>query len=147
MSRHINRVARDVAIEQSLDAALEINQVLAGDAGTSPALSKLIVTLMGADQSSPSLQKDLLRDPQLASISQRAAAFSGRNYQSAQELANIVNLLLRVSSVGLENFDKQDLELLRDFCVGLNQSFLTEAASRTTEPPFAQNKIKGTYAN
>jgi hypothetical protein len=79
LTHSLNRFARDVAIEQSLEAAIEMSDVIAGKRSESPALSNLIHTLMGADiqEGSPS-KRDLLGDSQFASISQRAAALSGR---------------------------------------------------------------------
>jgi hypothetical protein len=101
----LNRFARDLAIEQSLDAAIEVNDVIKGKRPDSPALSGLVHTLLGADDQggSPS-KRDLLSDSQFASISQRAAALSGRHYTSANELSDILDLLLQVNSVGLTIF-------------------------------------------
>src|ERR1700731_4818096 len=105
LSHSLNRIARDLAIEQSLDAAIEISDVITGKRSNSPALSNLIHTLMGADDQgvSPS-KRDLLTDSQFASISQRAAALSGRHYTSTNELSDILDLLLKVNSVGLTHF-------------------------------------------
>jgi hypothetical protein len=74
------------------------------------------------------------------SISQRAAALSGRHYTSTNELSDILDLLLKVNSVGLTNFSSDDLNLIRDFCLGLNQSFVSEAFSKTLEPPLARSR-------
>jgi hypothetical protein len=95
LSHSLNRIARDLAIEQSLDAAIEISDVITGKRSDSPALSNLIHTLMGADDQgvSPS-KRDLLTDSQFAGISQRAAALSGRHYTSTNELSDILDLLL-----------------------------------------------------
>ena len=141
LSHSLNRFARDVAIEQSLDAAIEMSEVIRGKRSDSPALSDLIHTLMGADiqDGSPS-KRDLLSDSQFASISQRAAALSGRYYTSASELSDVLELLLKVNSVGLTKFSPDDLNFIRDFCLGLNQSFVSEAFSRTPEPPLARSR-------
>jgi hypothetical protein len=141
LSHSLNRFARDLAIEQSLDAAIEISDVITGKRSDSPALSGLIHTLMGADAQgvSPS-KRDLLSDSQFTSISQRAAALSGRHYTSTNELSDILDLLLKVNSVGLTNFSADDLNFIRDFCLGLNQSFVSEAFSKTPEPPLARSR-------
>jgi hypothetical protein len=141
VSHSLNRFARDLAIEQSLDAAIEISDVITGKRSDSPALSVLVHTLMGADDQgvSPS-KRDLLSDSQFASISQRAAALSGRLYTSANELSGILELLIQVNSVGLTKCSADDLNFIRDFCLGLNQSFVLEAFSRTPEPPLVRSR-------
>ena len=139
LTHSLNRFARDVAIEQSLDAAIEMSDVIRGKRSDSPALSGLVHTLMGADDQKSSLSK-LLTDSQFASISQRAAALSGRHYTSASQLSDILELLLKVNSVGLTKFTADDLNFIRDFCLGLNQSFVLEAFSRIPEPPLARSR-------
>ncbi len=42
-NHHLNRVARDLAVEQSLDAAIEINEVINHKRQDAPALLKLAI--------------------------------------------------------------------------------------------------------
>ena len=138
-SHHLDRLARDRAVEQSLMAAIEVNDVVRNLRDDAPGLVELIATLIGhQDLEGVASKRELLADLQFASLSSRAAKFSGELYGSASELDRILSLLLRVSRFGLSKFPKEDLEFIRDFCVGLNKVFVEELSSRTSEPPLAR---------
>lgn len=73
-NHHINRVARDLAVEQSLDAALELSEIICKKRQDAPALSVLARSLIGTqpEGGAPS-HRELLSNSQLASLSFRAA--------------------------------------------------------------------------
>lgn len=138
-NHHLDRLARDRAIEQSLMAAMEVNEVLRKKRRDAPALVELISTLIGhQDPKNLQLKHDLLSDAQFASLSSRAARLSGHPYSSSSELDRILSLLLEVNTLGLSNFREDDLSFIRDFCLGLNTVFVEELASRNAEPPLAR---------
>jgi hypothetical protein len=138
-SHHLDRLARDRAVEQSLVAALEVNDVLRDKRKESPALVELISTLTGhRDLENPRLKRDLLADSQFASLSSRAATYSGKDFGSSSELDGILSLLIQASKVGLTSFSKDQLSFIRDFCVGLNSVFVEEISTRMSEPPLAR---------
>ena len=99
----------------------------------------MIHMLLGAEGQERT-KRELLSDSQIATISQRAAATTGRHYTSTEQLEDILQLLLRVDSVGLRNFGKSDLEFIRDFCLGLNRGFVSEAFGRIPSPPLAKDR-------
>lgn len=138
-THHLNRVARDLAVEQSLDAAIEIDEVIQGKRSDSPALTDLVSSLMGSlGGAQAAVRNDLLSDSQFTSLYQRAASSSGRNYASAVELKDVVDLLLTINSGGLARFGKDQLSFVRAFCLGLNKVLVAEAFSRTPESPLSR---------
>lgn len=137
-SRHLDKLARDRAVEQSLIAALEVNEVLNNTRQDSPGLENLVAMLLGrGDHENLPSKRELLADSQFASLSARAAKVTGQIYASADELERILELLLRASKAGLRNFSKDDLGFIRDFCLGLNSVFIEEISSRS-EPPMGR---------
>src|SRR5580704_401335 len=139
-NHHLNRVARDLAVEQSLDAAIEINEVINDKRQDAPALLKLASLLIGTESegTAPS-KRELLNDSQFASLSFRAAVSPGKDPASPQDLDLILDLLVRVIGAGLANFSRDDLTRIRDFCLGLNREFASEVASRIPEPVIARS--------
>jgi hypothetical protein len=94
MKSQVNRVARDIAVEQSLDAAIEIDGVLRRERQDSPAFTKLIESLAGAQtRELKSVKKELLSDSRLASLYYRAAA-SGKAGASVKDLDRVLKLLI-----------------------------------------------------
>src|SRR5229473_1322973 len=79
MKPQVNRVARDLAVEQSLDAAIEIDEAIRGLRQASPAFERLIFTLVGSPANEFNVvKKELLSDSRLASLYYRAAKSSGQ---------------------------------------------------------------------
>jgi hypothetical protein len=146
-NHHLNRVARDLAVEQSLDAAIEINEVINDKRQDAPALLKLASLLIGTESegTAPS-KRELLNDSQFASLSFRAAVSPGKDPASPQDLDLILDLLVRVIGAGLANFSRDDLTRIRDFCLGLNREFASEVASRIPEPVIARSSKVGSMA-
>jgi hypothetical protein len=144
MKPHVNRVARDLAVEQSLDAAIEIDGVLRRERQDSPAFTKLIESLVGTPaRELKSVKKDLLSDSRLASLYYRAAA-PGKANASVEDLDRVLKLLLSADKTGLTKLSKNDLSSVRDFCLALNQELVAEAFGRSPQPSFArlrQNKL------
>jgi hypothetical protein len=140
-THHLNRVARDLAVEQSLDAAIEIDEVIQGRRSDAPALTELVSTLMGSLGSEQAAVKNiLLSDSQLTSLYHGAALLSGRNYTSTVELSDAVDLLWTINSVGLHQLKPEQLSFVRDFCLGLNKELVAEAFSRTPEAPLSRSR-------
>lgn len=138
---HLNRIARDLAVEQSLDAAIEIVEVLKGKRSDSPALAELVSMLSGQVQNR-SVTHDLLSNSQTASLYHRAFAFSGKKYETAADLSDAVSILITVESDNLSKYNSEELSFLRDFCLGLNKELVSEAYHRVPEPPLARKKHK-----
>jgi hypothetical protein len=139
-THHLNRVARDLAVEQSLDAAIEIDEVIQRKRTDAPALAKLILTLMGSLCEPAAVKNILLSDSQLTSLYDGAARLSGRNYASAVELNDAVHLLWTINSLDLRHLKPEELSFVRDFCLGLNKELVAEAFSRTPEPPLSRSR-------
>jgi len=136
MKSRVNRIARDLAVEQSLDAAIEIEDVIRGARSDAPAFEKLIVNLIGSPAGDfGTLKRELLSDSRLASLYYRAASASR---DLAANTDRVLGLLLSAGSVNLSQMSKNDLAMVRDFCVGLNQELVSEAFNRTPEPPLAR---------
>jgi hypothetical protein len=146
---NFSRVSRDRAVEQSLDAAMEVQEVMAGERTDSPALSELVTSLLGSHSGMTPTKKDLLCDARFTSLYHRAASSGGLDYNTAVDLDGILELLFKVNSAGLNNFSKPNLEFIRDFCLGLNRELVAEAFGRTPEPPLARlrNQNLTAYAN
>jgi hypothetical protein len=139
MKPQVNRVARDLAVEESLDAAIEIDEVIREVRQDSPAFSKLIAILIGSPPRELStIKKDLLSDSRLTSLYYRAAASSGKAGASAEDLDRVLKLLLSAGSTGLAKISRDDLAYVRDFCLGLNQELVAEAFGRSPKSPFAR---------
>ena len=137
---HINRQGRDLAVEQSLDAAIELDEVIQGKSKKAPALTDLVLTLIGASREGTApLRHDLLSDSQLASLYYRVARSTGQSYPSIDDLRNLVELLLTTRSGELASFKPEQLSFIRDFCLGLNRALVAEAFSLTPEPPLSRS--------
>ncbi|NTF43893.1 hypothetical protein [Rhizobium rhizogenes] len=135
-----SRVSRDLAVEQSLDAAMEVQEVIEGARTDSPALQSLVGSLIGSNSGHVPSKKDLLSDARFTSLYHRAASMEGREYASASELDEILELLFAVNSAGLHNFSSSNLLFVRDFCLGLNRELVGEAFGRTPEPAMARGR-------
>jgi hypothetical protein len=133
-NHHLNRVARDLAVEQSLDAAIELNEVLHHKRKDAPALLKLATSLIGTQPDAALSKRELLNNSQLTSLSFRAELSTGKQPSSTQDLSPILDLLVQVAQAGLTNFSQDDLECIRDFCLGLNRELVSEVANRIPEP-------------
>lgn len=145
-NHHLNRVSRDLAVEQSLDAAIEINEVINHKRQDAPALLKLASLLVGTQSEGTARSKrELLNNSQFASLSYRAAV-SGKGPASPQVLDLILDLLMRAIGPGLAEFSQDDLTCIRDFCLGLNRELTSEVASRTPEPVLARSSKAGSMA-
>jgi hypothetical protein len=137
---HIDRQGRDLAVEQSLDAAIELDEVIQGKSKKAPALTDLVLTLIGASREGAApLRHDLLSDSQLASLYYRVARSTGQSYPSMDDLRNLVELLLTTRSGELASFKQEQLSFIRDFCLGLNKTLVAEAFSLTPEPPLSRS--------
>jgi hypothetical protein len=150
MTAHrMNRVARDHAVEQSLDAAIEVDEIIRGARLDAPALKQLIFSLIGSPgKELNTIKKDLFNDSRLINLYYRAAASSG--HASAEELDRVLDILFSAGVTDLAQMPKRDLAFIREFCLGLNQELVSEAFSRTPEPPLArsrQQKFSQTYGH
>ena len=134
-NHHLNRLARNLAVEQSLDAAIELNEMIDAKRDDAPALSKLARLLTGTqpEEGAPS-KRELLSSSQLASLSFRAAEAADSQPATARDLDTILDLFFRIANAGLKNFSEADLVFVRDFCLGLNRELVLEVANRTIEP-------------
>jgi hypothetical protein len=120
MTPRVNRVARDLAVEQSLDAAIEIDEVIRGIREESPAFGKLISILIGSPANElNAVKKQLLNDSRLASLYYRAAKSSGKATSSVEDVDYVLGLLLSAGSTVLSKISKEDLSFVRDFCIRL----------------------------
>lgn len=133
-----SRMARDMAVEQSLDAAIEIDEVVRGLRGASPALESLILNLIGSGgHDLGAVKRELLNNSRLTSLYFNAAKFA-QPVDSTDELDELLSLLLRsIAETNLSAFPKQGLLRIRDFCIGLNKELVSEAFGRNPMPPFA----------
>jgi hypothetical protein len=151
MANHnFSRVARDLAVEQSLDAAIEVDEVMHGKREDSPALSELVSLLIGSPAGVVPTKRELLSDARYTSLYHRAAGTSDGEFGSVKDLDGILDLLFQVNSAGLNNFSKKNLKFVQEFCLGLNRELVSEAFSRVPEPAFArsrQQKLATSYVN
>jgi hypothetical protein len=144
-SHYVTRLTRDLAVEQSLDAAIEIDEIIRGVRQESPAFRDLILNLIGSSgRELNTLKKDLLNDSRLSSLYRRAAASSGK--ASAEDFDRVLELFFSAGSTGLSSLSEADLSLIRDFCLGLNRELVSEAYGRTPEPPLARARQRGLTA-
>src|SRR3954469_24747512 len=89
-SYHLNRVARDLAVEQSIDAAIELDEFIRKDRSDAPALARLAATLMGCKRGELNTEKrDLFRDSQTTSLYHRAVAHSASGQGKAGDLNEV----------------------------------------------------------
>lgn len=136
---HASRMARDLAVEKSLDAAIEIDEVIRKVRNNSPALESLISSLIGSSSREiNAVKKELLSDSRLTSLYYRAARSPDSAAGSNEDLDHVLELLLSVGLEDLSKISKEELLRIRDFCIGLNQELVSEAFSRTPEPPLAR---------
>jgi hypothetical protein len=142
---------RDLAVEQSLDAAIEIDEVLRKKRRDAPAFSKLVASMVGSPtRRLKTVKKDLLSNSRLASLYYRAAASSKKASPSVGNLDAILKLLVSANAAGLSKLSKSDLSLVRDFCLALNEELVAEAFGRSPQPSFArlrQNRLTFGYGN
>lgn len=134
-NHHLDRVARDLAVEQSLDAAIELSEVIENKRDDAPALFRLASSLIGtkAGGGLPS-ERDLLANSQLASLSFRASAINGKDPASLKAIDPILELLLEIAQAGPTKFSPENLGVIRDFCLGLNRALVLEVSDRIPEP-------------
>lgn len=133
-NHHLSRAARDLAVEQSLDAAIEISELMGRKRTDAPALSKLALSLIGTVPEATPSRRELLPNSQLASLSFRAAFSMGKQLVDAQDIDPILGLLVKITQVGLDKFSDEELLCIRNFCLGLNRELVSEVANRMPEP-------------
>ena len=140
MKPQASRVARDLAVEQSLDAAIELDEVIKGIRDESPAFGRLVMNLIGSPTREVSvIKKDLFSDSRLASLYYRAAAASsGKAAASAEDMDWVLDLLLSAGAARLSTIPQDNLSIVREFCINLNKELIGEAFARTPEPPMAR---------
>lgn len=139
-SHHISRIARDRAIEKSLDAALEIDEVLRKRATEAQSLTELSELLLGTADNHVLSKRELLNSPQFASLYYRAARAGGIDNKADDHLERLLQLFAKVASIGLNKFNDSDLKFIRDFCLGLNAQLVNEAYGRIPLPSAARNR-------
>lgn len=135
----LNRAARDQAVEKSLDAAIELDEVIGGTRTDAPALSALASSLIGSRPDAQSDSRALLNDARLASLYFRAVGRPDNGAYATERLDQILFLFAEINAAGLARFSPTDLAAIRDFCLGLNRELSAEAFCRVPESPFARN--------
>jgi hypothetical protein len=138
-SFHINRLAREHSVETSLDAALEIEQVIQGKLQDTPSLKKLVDMMLGTSDEGSVTRKDLLGNPQVANLYRRASG-SSEDAQAVQ-IDRILTLFGNIYSVGVAKFEKSDLEFIRDFCLGVNRQLINESYSKLPSPTVRKERV------
>jgi hypothetical protein len=141
---HLSRISRDIAVEQSLDAALELTEYLQGIRQQSPALEKLTQILIGTQPVAATVRNELLSNAQMANLSSRAISPSADS-SDKDRLLDIVELLAKVHSLGLNNFSNSQIEILREFCLGINRELVSEAYERVPSAAFSRNIYNKTF--
>lgn len=132
---------RDLAVEESLDAAIEIDEVIRGDRRDAPTFEKLIASLIGSPaREFNTAKKELLADSRLTSLCYRAAMSSNNPSGIADSLDRVLELLVSLGSADFSKSSKDELARVRDFCIGLNQELVAEAFTRVPEPPLSRNR-------
>ena len=123
-----SRVARELAVEQSLDAAIEVDEVIRGARTDAPTFAKLVLSLIGSPaQEFNAAKKELLADSRLTTLCYRAASSAGTPNGPAENLDRVLELLVSIGSKDFSSVSKDDLLRVRDFCIGLNQELVSEA--------------------
>jgi len=138
-NHHISRATRDLAVEQSLDAAIEIDEIIRGERSDSPHLTQLVTSLIGTGRDVGSARKELLANPQFSSLYHRASMLAGQEDRSPDE-NDILSLLFLIDKAGLSQFPPDKLAIVRDFCLGLNRELVSESYSRVPEPAMARSR-------
>ena len=125
---HLNRVTRDQAVEQSLDAAIELDEFMRGDRKDAPALDTLrqIITGSAADKNS-----------QTVSLYHRAFVSAGQHATAESDWKKVAELL---NAASIDKYTTEQLILLRDFCLGLNEVLIAEAFNRIPRPPLYRSQ-------
>jgi hypothetical protein len=131
----MSRTARDLAVEQSLDAALEIDEVIRGDRNDAPHLQDLVTSLIGTNRDEGTAKRDLMKNTQFTRLYHRATTSAGQNNISQDD---ILNLLLAIHQLGVKQFNEEQLSIVRRFCLGLNRELVSESYNRAPEPPLAR---------
>jgi len=138
-NHHMNRATRDLAVEQSLDAAIEIDEVIRGRRKDSPNLKQLVTSLIGSDRDAGSAKKELMKNSQFSSLYHRAAMSVDQDNRAANQ-EDVLSLLLAIDRVGLSQLSADQLAIVRKFCLGLNRELVSESFSRIPEPPLARSR-------
>ncbi|SFM29571.1 hypothetical protein SAMN03159423_0471 [Bradyrhizobium sp. NFR13] len=131
---HMNRSARDLAVEQSLDAAIEIDEVIRGEREDAPHLRALVLSLLGTNRDEGNAKRDLMQNSQFTRLYHRAT--SATDGEVGQD--DLLNLLLAVDDIGVRQFENEQLAIVRRFCLGLNRELVSESYNRLPEPPLAR---------
>ncbi|WP_370677335.1 hypothetical protein [Pleomorphomonas sp. PLEO] len=143
-----SRMSRDLAVEQSLDAAMEIQEVISGEKVESPALRSLVEALIGSNGGGVYSKNDLLGKARIASLYGKAYAYgeayasSGVVVNQAEQLEPIIDLLLQVDSGNLSNIPKEGLAQIKNFCLGLNRTLAAEAFGRIPDAMQARQRSR-----
>jgi hypothetical protein len=132
---HMNRTARDLAVEQSLDAAIEIDEVIRGDRDDAPHLRELVTSLIGTNRDENTAKRDLMKNSQFTRLYHRATTSADQNNVSQDD---ILSLLLKIDRLGVKQFNEDQLSIVRRFCLGLNRELVSESYIRVPEPPLAR---------
>jgi hypothetical protein len=144
--RPSTRIARDLAVEQSLDAAIEIDEMIRGDRADAPAFEVLLASLIGSTGLEfNAAKKELLADSRLTSLCYRAAKLSSK-LNVAESFDRMFELLIAIRSANFSQISKDDLSRVRDFCIGLNQELVSEAFARIPDPPLSRSRQNKLFA-
>jgi hypothetical protein len=134
---HMNRAARDLAVEQSLDAAIEIDEVIRGERDDAPHLRDLVESLIGTNRDEGTAKRDLMKNSQFTRLYHRATVSADQGHVSQDD---ILNLLLAIHQLGVKQFKEEQLSIVRKFCLGLNRELVSESYSRVPEPPLSRSR-------
>jgi hypothetical protein len=138
-SHHMNRIARDRAIETSLDAAIELDEAIRKESSKAQSLIELSELLLGTSGNQVPSKKELLNSPQFASLYYRAASKGVNDHQNHDHLDRLLKFFAKIATIGLDKFDEDDLIFIRNFCLGLNTQLVNEAYSRISMPSTARS--------
>lgn len=109
----------------SLDAALEIEEVLRGEAPSSPSLSKLVDALKAPQPAYSGGSVSMLSDVRSTRIWRSALrAQPPRNSASYQEIQGLISTFLDSLLHAVAVKDKETLLAAKRFCLDLNREFL-----------------------
>jgi hypothetical protein len=138
-SFHINRFARENCIEMSLDAAIELEQVLQKKKDDAPSLKTFTELMLGSKKTNQISKKDLLSNPQIANLYRRASGIAdGKENEGVDK---ILTLFGKICEVGIKNFSAADLEFIRDFCLGVNRQLINESYGRIPMPSTRKDRF------